>query len=195
MSLENLYFNLSTLQWVQSFDSPNQINPPTWGNGDARDFSVTFLRQLTARTVDVVQDVVSVQFALSDPAVPGTPLTSATAGTAVNNAFPFVINLTGGMATFMSGKTAAQNVIAEFRVASAAGSNRYGTTVNVRPQQISDVTADPASADRPLGKDEASGIYLPKQVPTGARMIWTDEETGQMYSVGFANGQFRSDLL
>jgi hypothetical protein len=196
MSLEKRYFNLSTLQWVQSFDSPNQVNSPTWGQGDARDFQVTFVESISATKVAVVESVVSAQVGLSNPATPSTLLTSATAGPAVNNAFPFVLNITGaGVTTFMNGETQAKNTLLEFRISTTLGTNRYRSQVFLSPQQITDATGDPAPPDRTLGFDEARGLYVPKEWPVGMRMIVTDEVTNQLYSVGFANGQFQANLL
>jgi len=196
VSLENLYYNLSTRQWVASFDSPNQTANPTWGYGDARDFSVTFLQNTGARSVEVVQSVVGVQIALSDPSTPGTVLTSATAGTAVNNAFPFVLNLTGaGMATFMSGVVTPKNALLEFRVSTALGTNRYGSTIAVRPQQISDVTADPAAADRAIGFNEAGGIFVPKEWPAGMRMVMTTDSGRRFLFYPRDDGSFSGDEI
>lgn len=198
MSLENYYFNLTQKKWVSSFDQPTAIADafPVFGNTDSRDFSVTFLQNIGASQVEVVQAVVSAQIAISTPATPGTVITSATAGTAANNAFPFVLPISGaGVVAFMSGATTKQVALCEFRLASSLGTNRYQTKIFIAPNQTTDITADPAATDRALGFNEAGGIFLPKFVPQGTRILWPDEVTGVMYSIGLKNGKLEADQL
>lgn len=202
MSLESYYFNISREKWVRSFDEPTEVDSPIFGNTDARDFGVTFLKSIgeaSTSPVQVVQSVVSAQVYLAAPTAPETELTSATAGTAVNNEFPFVLAITGFgsfASGFMQSATTPQRVNCEFRLATAAGVNRYNTSVYIRPNASSDVTADTSAADPALGKSEAKGIYVPKEWPVGGFMIIPDAvDPARRYKVTIINKQWQYDEL
>lgn len=194
MSLEHYYFDIAIRQWVRSFDEPFPIDPPVWGNTDSRDFGVTFLMTTGAQSAAVLIAVVGASIHISDPATPGTVITSVTAGAAANNEFPFVLAITG-FTTFLSGKTTPQRAIAEFRIVTASGVNRYGTEVYIRPNQSTDVTADTSAADRALGTNEAAGVYVAKEWPAGGFMIVQDETDGSRYQVRVVNKQFKFEPL
>ena len=195
MSLENLTFNLSTGRFVRSSTSPTPTDFPIFGYGDLRDFSITFVSAVSDTRVEVVQSVTSAKITLSNPATLAE-WTSADASAAVNNAFPFLLPVvSSNLTTFMSGKLTNQQSYCEFLLGTASGSNRYGSFVFIKPQLNTGVTAVAVVNDVALGKQEAQGIYIAKEVPQGTRMIWIDESTGQQYSVGFNNGQFLAELL
>lgn len=195
MPLETYFFNLSSPAdgWVNSFEQPTRVDAPIFGLNDNRDFEVVFLRQVSVSAVEKVQDVVSARIGLANGA---TALTSATAGTPDNLAFPFVLPVTSAaLTTFMSGKTVKQRVDAEFKITTALGTNRFFTYLYVAPQILSDAVPDPAVEEPAITMSEASGVFVPKEPPVGMRMLWTDETTGQRYSVGFRDGKFVGDIL
>lgn len=194
MSLETYHFNLTTRLWVKSADDPSAIvgGYPVFGNTDTRDFAVRFLASTSTTKVEVQTAVVSAQIAISDPATPGTVITSATAGTAENNYFPFVLPISG-FTTFLTGVTTPKIATAEFRVASAAGVNRYRTSIYIAPNQTSDAVADPTLADRAIGFEEGKGLFLLKQVPRYTVLEWPDEDTGVIHLIRLKGGQLRAD--
>ena len=194
MPLETYHFNLTTRKWVKSADDPSPIDGgfPVFGNTDTRDFAVRFLVQTSATAVEVVTSVVSAQIAISDPATPGTVITSATAGTADNNYFPFVLPISG-FTTFLSGVTSQKLATCEFRIATASGVNRYRTSVYISPNQTADAVADPTVADRAVGFEEMKGLVLMKQVPRYTVLEWPDEDTGVVHLVRLKGGQLRAD--
>lgn len=194
MPFENYYFLLDTRRWVLSFDEPSETDPPVWDSGDTRDFGVTFLQRSGSVGVQVVQSVVAARVTISDPATPGTPITSVASSGASNNQFAFLLPMTG-FTTFLSGVQDLKAAAIEFLITTASGQNGYRSTVYVAPNQATGSTPPTSATQRYLDSDELAGAYLPKEVPSGTRMIWTDEVTGQRYAVGFANGQFRADLL
>jgi hypothetical protein len=195
MPLETFYFNLSNPLngWVRSFEQPTSIDPPIFGLNDNRDFEVVFLKQVSVSRVEKVQDVIGARIGLANGA---TALTSATAGAADNLAFPFVLPISGSnINTLMTGKTVKQRVDAEFKLTTALGTNRFFTVVYIAPQINSDAVPDPAIEEPATTMSEVKGVCVQKEPPVGLRMIWTDETTGQKYSVGFRDGQFKGDLI
>ena len=194
MPLESYYFNLSSRKWVKSFDDPGETVAPQFGNTDSRDFGVTFLQSIAGSGVQVQASVVAAQIYIADPATPGTVITSATAGTASNNEFPFVLSITG-FTTFLSGVTKPKQALVEFRVTTASGVNRYVTYCFIAPNTSSDVVADTSAADRALGASEAAGIYVPKQWPQGMALIVTDEDTGELLQIRIKSREFKFEPL
>lgn len=194
MALEQLYFNISTARWIKSFDEPTDTNAPVVGHKDNRDFSVQFVRSLAVTAIEVVEDVVAAQYGLSDSS--GNFLTSATAGAVDNNHFPFVLPVTSAaITTLMTGKTTRQQVNAEFKLTTAAGTNRFFTTAFIAPQILVDAVPDPAVTEPAATMSEVIGVCAQKERPQAGADIWTDRITGARYAVYVENRQFKFDEL
>lgn len=183
MSLEKRYFNITTLQWVRSYDEPGNVSAPTFGYKDNRDVSVQFLQQLTATQVEIVPDIVAVQIGLANGA---SLLTSATATAPENNHFPFVIPIVGAnVDTLMSGKTTPQSAKAEFKLTTGSGTNRYYTNVFIAPQINADAVPDPAVVEPATTMSEVMGVAVPKDGPAGGGFIMRSPNgTAYFISVG-----------
>lgn len=195
MPLERLYFDLSLRRFVTSFRTPQIIDAPVWGHGDIRDFGVTFLNRTDKYTVAVVDaSSISAQVGISATTAPGTLLASVTAGAAVNNEFPFALNLGSTLDAFMLGETEEKEALGQFRIVTSLGESRFQFQVFISPKQLTTTSVDSTPDDPGLRKSEANALYMAKEVPVGTRQIWTDEVTGQVYNVGFANGQFQANL-
>jgi len=195
MPLETYFFNLSSpLEgWVRSFEQPSRVDAPVFGLNDNRDFEVVFLKQVSVAVAEKVLDVVSARIGLANGI---TALTSATAGTPDNLAFPFVVPVaSAALTTLMSGKTTKQRVDAEFLITTALGTNRFYTYLWIAPPILSAAVPDPSVDEPATTMSEVTGVCVQKEPPVGMRMIWTDETTGQKYSVGFRDGQFKGDIL
>jgi hypothetical protein len=185
-------FNLTTGKWLRSSTDPTPIDPPAWAYGDTRSVEITFVRSGEGARVSVVQSLVSAQLILGSP---GSVLTSATAGTPTAAfAYPFTVVMGAAVNTFLGQATSKYTTI-EFKLTDAVGAARYHGSLKVLQQVGSDALADPVTGDTALGFNQAQGIYISKEPDSGTRMIWTDESTGQRYSVGFSNGQFQANLL
>jgi hypothetical protein len=196
MPLETKFFNLDDPLngWVRSFEQPSRVDAPIFGLNDNRDFEVVFLRMVSVSQAEKVTDAVAARIGLSNAGVALEP--SATAGAPDNYAFPFVLPVSGtNIAALMAGKTAKQRVDAEFLITTALGTNRFYTYIYIAPPILSAAIPDPSVTEPATTISEVSGIFIQKEPPVNARMIWTDETTGQKYSVGFRDGQFHADLL
>lgn len=196
MPLENYFFNLSPNEfgWVQSLAQPSRINAPVFGLNDNRDFGVTFLRKVSTSSAERILDVVAARIGLANGTTSLEP--SATAGAPDNLEFPFVLPISGAnIAALMVGKTAPVKVDCEFLLTTALGTNRYYSYLNIAPPILSAAVPDPAVEEPATTISEVGGIFIAKEPPVGQRMIWTDETTGQKYSVGFRDGQFHADIL
>jgi hypothetical protein len=196
MSLENLCFNLSTGRFVRSATSPTPTDWPVFGYGDARDFAVTFVSATSDTRVQVETAVTSAKITLSNPLTLAEWTSADASAATASSAFPFLLPVTSSnLSTFMSGKITNQMAYCEFLLGTASGSNRYGSTIYIKPQLNTGVTSVAVVSDVALGKNEAQGIYVSKAPAKGTRILFTDEITDQLYSVGFANGQFLAELL
>jgi hypothetical protein len=197
MSLETYFFNLSPdgFGWILSFDQPSRVDAPIWSLNDNRDFGIVFCKRVSVSTVEKVPDVVSVRMGLKNGATTLEP--AATAGPPDNYEFPFLLPMSGtNMDALMTGVTTPQRVDAEFEITTARGGpNTFRTHIYVAPKILSAAVPDPSVAEPATTISEVSGIFVAKEPPVGSRMIWTDETTGQKYSVGFRDGQFHADLL
>lgn len=196
MPLETYFFNLSPDEfgWVLSLTEPSRAEAPTFGLNDNRDFGVTFLRKVSTSKAEKILDVVAARIGLANGTTSLEP--SATAGAPDNLEFPFVLPISGtNIAALMVGKTAKVKVDCEFLLTSAAGTNRYYFHIYIAPPILSAAVPDPSVTEPATTISEVGGIFIAKEPPIGQRMIWTDETTGQKYSVGFRDGQFHADIL
>lgn len=192
MSLEPLCYNLTTGQWILSVRSPQPVPSPFWAHGDARDFSVTFVRQTSKFEVEVVADAIAAQVALSDPAVPATVLTSDTADPSVDNAHPFVLAIAGASVdAFMVGVTAtnpkATNL--QFRIVTPQGESKFNTTIYLMPKTATGAVADAVPEDPALRKSEATGMFVTKELARGTVLRWPDEVDGRIFLIRLRNAQ------
>ena len=200
MPFESFYFNLTTREWALSFDEPTPVNPPVFDDGDTRDFGVTFLQTIGSgngsSSVRVVQSVVAARFSISNPSTPASPITSVSSSGSSTNDFALLLPMPG-FTSFLSGVSLSSPKLAicQFLITTATGQNSYDGLIFIRPSQYTGSAPTATPPQRFLDSDELAGAFMPKEVPAGTRMIWTDEVTGQKYAVGFANGQLRADLL
>ena len=196
MPLDTYTFDITRKYWVRSFDDPGQTDAPVVGYKDNHDFGVVFVRRLTGEQVEKVPDIVGAQLGL---AVSTTKVTSATAGTVSNYVFPFVlpvIDSSGStLATLMSGKTTRQSLLAEFKLTTSAGTNRYYTQIWVAPQINVDAEPDPSISEPAVTMSEVRGVMLPKQWPLGLRMLVYDEATGEQGELYYSNREWKFDVF
>ncbi len=196
MPLDNYYFNISTRRWVRSFEEPTDVDAPVFGYKDNRDFSVTFLRSIGEAgesPVDIVPGTVSAKIGLNNGT---TSLTTATSGAADNNAYPFVLPITGtDIDTLMSGKTTDQQVLCYFLITTSSGINRYKTTVFISPEGISATAPDPNVDEPSITMSQATGVLIPKERPSGMTETFVDRATGERV-VGYVyNRVWKFDVL
>ncbi len=188
-------FDLDRKQWIESFDNPVPLKTffPVWGYGDVRAITVTFVRR-AGNSVTVEQSLVSAQLGIGTPG--GTVLTTATAGTpSAAFAYPFSVNMAQAAVNTYLGSALSKKAPLEFRLSDATGPQRYQTQVTILQQLISDSVSDPIAPEVALTRNEASGIYVPKEWPAGMRMIVTDEATGERLAMYVNNRQVQFDLL
>lgn len=189
MSLESLYFNISTRKFVRSSTSPQSVPPPVWGHNDVRDFGVTFVQSIGIGRVQVITSIASSQVNVSTVAAPNSVLATYTASPAVNNEHPFLLTLGSSLDAAMSGQTTAVLFSGQFRIVTATGENRYPFEVYIVPKQATGTTPDTSSEDGYLTKSQQAALYLPKEIPVGTRPLITDEVTGIQYAIAAINGK------
>jgi hypothetical protein len=196
MPLDTYTFDITRRIWVRSYDEPSQVDAPVFGYKDNHDFGITFIRRLTGQEVEKVPGIVSVQFGL---AVGTTKVTSATSSTADNYVFALVIPVIDSsgstLATLMSGVTVKQQLLAEFKLTSSLGTNRYYTNVFVAPQINVDAIPDPAVTEPAVTMSEVAGVMTPKQWPAGMSMIIPDRLTGELMEWYIENREWKYNIL
>jgi hypothetical protein len=169
MAFERYYFNISTGEHVRSFDEPTPIDPPTFGNGDNRDFETIFLKstgEASDGPVEIMQAVMGAQLWLATTAL--VALTNTSAGAAVNNAFPFVLPISGAnVTTLMTGKTTKQLVLGEYKLTTADGTNSYDAKFYIKPRLNSDAVPDATVSEPAVTMSEVVGVSVPREWPAG----------------------------
>jgi|GEM_PF-6147957 len=191
---EHYVFNRMDGVFVKSVSEPTPVDPPEWARGDVKSITVTFVDPLPRGRVSVVTSIVGAQLGLGTPG--GTVLTSATAGTVdASFAYPFTVSLNlAAIGTFLGSELRKSTTI-EFRVSDSTGPNRYHGTVILLQQLLSDTVADPAPPEVALTRNEAAGIYTPKEWPAGMRQIMTTDSGRRFLVYPHDDGRFQFDEI
>lgn len=193
---EEYTFNLTTKRWIESYSNPEPLSTgfPIWGYGDTRSINVTFVTQ-NGIDVQVVTSLLSARLGIAS-AAGATVLTSATAGTpSAAWAFPFTVDMAqSGINTFLGSLTERMAVL-EFRLADVIGPRRYQTQVKILQQVLSDTASDPIAPEVALTRNEAAGIYVPKEWPAGMRQIVTTDSGRQFINYPGDDGQWHLDPI
>lgn len=191
---ENYFFNRRDRYFVRSVEEPVRIDPPEWGYGDVKAITVTFLDPTPRGRAEVVTSLTGVQLGIGTPG--GTVLTSATAGAAsASYAYPFTVALNLSAVNTFLGSELRRSTTLEFRVSDTTGPNRYRGSIFLLQQLLSDAVADPAPPEVALSRNEAAGVYVPKEWPEGMFMVAT-ATGGRRFSIyPHPDGRFQFDEI
>lgn len=170
MPFESTCFNLGTGRWHLSPTGP-EIADYQVTHGNIRDFGVTFIWPDGV----AVESIAGVTLYLSDPLTPNDVMTSAPAGAAANNQYPFLLPVSGtDIDTFMpSSVTEPKAATAEFKFAtSGGGENSYKGVIYIAPKQGTPATVIPIPDDPYLTVSAGTGMFTTKIMPVGGFIIW-----------------------
>lgn len=191
---ENYFFNRRERFFVKSVEEPTRIDPPEWGFGDVKAITLTFVDPISRGRVQVVTSITSAQLAIGTPG--GTVLTSATAsGVDASFAHAFTVPLNIAAIDTFLGSDLKKPTTIEFRVSDSTGPNRHQGAVVLIQQLISDTIVDPSPPEVALGRNEAAGIYTPKEWPAGMRQIVTTDSGRRFMVYPHDDGRFQFDEI
>lgn len=197
-----LFFELTNSVFVQSVDSPNQINPPLFYADDVKPIKLKLLRRLTAQTVEVVDLTgVSVQVAIGTPATAPTVFTSATAGTVDGEGFlPITLPFNVAAVQTALGTSREINATMEFRVVTGATPQRYQVSVPIRQRLITGTTQDPAPPLIATSIEEVLSLCVPRDGsnstnPCASFILLDEEDVTKQYRLVIRAGELHVEPL
>lgn len=168
-----LTLNITTRKLVTSPQQPTPLaNPPPWFVGEIREIKVCFVRakEAGAGEVSLVSAVgTALQVFLGDQ---GNPLTSATAGAAVNDIYTVFLPLNVSAVSDFLGSLPGRYTKLEFELTSATLRHNYLVDVQLCCPVGTPGFVDPAPGDVALGSIMANSLYVPQDGPIGGSKIW-----------------------
>lgn len=199
---DELYFDITNEEFVQSVESPNHIKGPTWYNDDVRPILLKLLRRDSPSAVSVVDLTgVTVQMALGVPAASPSPITSATSTGVDGNGF-LVFSLplnVAAVATYL-GSELEKTPYVEFRVVSASDPNRYQTKCTLRQRLITGALADPAPPAIATSLQEVMQLAVPRDGTLAGQscssfLMVDDDNSAIKYRVVVRAGELHVELI
>lgn len=197
-----LFFELTNSVFLQSVESPNQINPPLFYADDVKPIKLKLVRRINAQSVEVVDVTgVSVQVAIGVPAAGPTVYTSATAGTVDGEGF-LPITLPFNVAAVQTALGTALEISAtmEFRVLFGATPQRYQVKVPLRQRLITGTTQDPAPPQIATTIDEVLSLCVPRDgsrtdFPCSSFIMLDEDDATKLYRVVVRAGEIHCEPL
>ncbi len=185
-----LFFELANSVFVQSVESPNQINPPLFYADDVKPILLKLVRRISASTVEVVDLTgVSLQVAIGTPAVSPTVFTSATAGTVDGSGFlPITLPFNVAAVHTALGTSLEISATMEFKVTIGATPQRYQIKVPVRQRLITGTLQDPAAPDIAASIGEIQALMVPRDgsnasYPCSSFIMLDEDDSTKLYRV------------
>lgn len=197
-----LFFELTNSVFVQSVESPNQINAPLFYADDVKPIKLKLLRRINAQEVEVVDVTgVSVQVAVGVAASAPMVYTSATAGAVDGEGF-LPITLPFNVAAVQTALGTALEIQAtmEFRVLFGATPQRYQVKVPVRQRLITGTTQDPAPPQIAATIDEVLALCVPRDgsrtdYPCSSFIMLDEDDATKQYRVVVRAGELHVEPL
>ncbi len=159
-----LFFELTRAVFVQSVESPSQIDGPVFFADDVKSILLKLVRRISADSVEVVNlSGVVVQMALGTPAASPTVITSATSSAVDANGFlpiSLPMNVSGVQTALSTNLTISPTL--EFRVTTGSDPQRYQTTCTIKQRLITGTLQDPAAPLVATSLDEVMSLVVPR---------------------------------
>lgn len=197
-----LYFELTNSVFVQSVDSPNQINPPLFYADDVKPILLKLVRRLTAQQVEVIDLTgVSVQVAIGTPAAAPTVFTSATAGSVDGDGFlPITLPFNVAAVQTALGTSLEISATMEFRVLTGSTPQRYQVKVPVRQRLITGTTQDPAPPLIATSIEEVLALCVPRDGsnstnPCASYILLDEDDATKQYRIVIRAGEMHVEPL
>lgn len=197
-----LYFELTNSVFVQSVDSPNQINPPLFYADDVKPILLKLVRRLTAQQVEVIDLTgVSVQVAIGTPAAAPTVFTSATAGSVDGDGFlPITLPFNVLAVQTALGTSLEISATMEFRVLTGSTPQRYQVKVPVRQRLITGTTQDPAPPLIATSIEEVLALCVPRDGsnstnPCNSYILLDEDDATKQYRIVIRAGEMHVEPL
>ena len=197
-----LFFELTSSVFVQSVESPNQINPPVFYNDDVKPILLKLVRRISPQAVEVVDLTgVSVQVAIGTLAPVLTVYTSATAGSVDGDGFlPITLPFNVAAVQTALGTNLQISATMEFRVLTGATPQRYQVSVPVKQRLITGTTQDPAPPLIGTTIQEVLALMVPRdgsnaEYPCSSFILLDEDDATKQYRVVCRAGQLHCEPL
>ena len=197
-----LFFELTSSVFVQSVESPNQINPPVFYNDDVKPILLKLVRRISPQAVEVVDLTgVSVQVAIGTLAPVLTVYTSATAGSVDGDGFlPITLPFNVAAVQTALGTNLQISATMEFRVLTGATPQRYQVSVPVKQRLITGTTQDPAPPLISTTLQEVMSLMVPRdgsnaEYQCSSFILLDEDDATKQYRVVCRAGQLHCEPL
>jgi len=197
-----LFYELTNQVFVQSVESPNQINPPLFYADDVKPIKLKLVRRTSAQAVEVVDVTgVGVQIAIGTPAAAPTVFTSATAGSVDADGFlPISLPFNVLAVQTALGTNLEISATMELRVITGATPQRYQTKVPIRQRLITGTLVDPPAPDIATTLAEVQSQMVPRDgsnatYPCSSFIMIDEEDTTKQYRFSIRAGQAHIEPL
>lgn len=196
-----LFFNLTTERFVQSFQQPSDIGNPRWYFGDVKTLRIQFFRNAAEGQgrVEVVS-ATGISLQLGIAAQPGgTVLTSATADPA-DSSHTFSVELPLNVSSILTdlGSQLQKQYTLEFRTTDAGLDQRYQGLIFIRNRVLDGAVADPPVGQSALSLESARSFFWPISVPDtepGKFQEWVSPNGSRFILSIDDNGQIQTTLI